>query len=205
MVKTSRKKYPKLNILNLKLSEKKKFTPLKWIRYSGNGTGYLDNYYCDPRAEDFPIRDLRDVKGRNKKEPHYEDLTFNQFARCNQIFLNAALKRGNSYIFFFTRYNGLNKEWKGKYLITGYYKLKSKTWIEHNKPRWAVKGAEGKFVHVQDSFPLEKIIGKKIRNARYGRGHLDEKKVKSLLKFFSNKPDMTKSYVKETQRLYLDL
>jgi len=43
---------------------------------------------------------------------------------------------------------------------------------------------------------------KKITNPRYGRGPIDAKKVKLLLKYFSNKVNQTKNYISETEKLY---
>ena len=87
----------------------------KWKKYTPSlpDRSYLDWYYCDPKSEELALRDV----SRNKKdEPHYEDVTFNVCASCNQRYLNKAIKDGERYIFFFTRYAGKNKKLKNKKL-----------------------------------------------------------------------------------------
>ena len=65
-------------------------TPTKKERKEGwdthnptNSCSYLDWYFCDRKSGDYP---LRDVSGREKMEPHYEDGTFNACASCNQLY-----------------------------------------------------------------------------------------------------------------------
>jgi len=197
-MKLKRKTHSKFRIIE---SIPKTEGSIKWELHDGKGTGYLDNYLCDPRSEEYPVRDVRDHKNLNKKEPHYEDLTFNKYRKCNLNLLNAALKRKDSYIFFFTRYLGLKKEWRRKCLITGYYLISHKGWVNDNKPRWSVKAETGKFVHVKDGYPLENLLHKEIKNVRYGRGPINAKQIQILLSHFSQVPDMTKNYTEFTKIL----
>ena len=100
-------------------------------RYSAKiKSSYLDWYFCDPKANDCPVRD---VTTRGKVEPHYEDGSFNTCARCNQRYLNKALKDGVSHIFFFTRYMGSDKRYRKKYFITGYFKIGQTCLVQHKK------------------------------------------------------------------------
>jgi len=76
---------------NLKLHAKSvtKFKPYT----AKSERAYLDWYFCDPESESYPIRNVSKL---GKLEPHYEDLTFNACASCNQMMLNSA-ERFQSY------------------------------------------------------------------------------------------------------------
>jgi len=159
-------------------------------------SSYLDWYFCDNQANEYPIRD---VTTRRKPEPHYEDKSFNKYASCNQRYLNKALKDGVSHIFFFTRYMGNDKKYRmyrKKYFITGFFEI-DKTFLVHEpkKPiRKAVKASRLKFLKISDAKELSTILGGKIHNGRYPPKRLDEKDTKKILKHFSKKKDQTKKY-----------
>ena len=183
----------KLPIINTKTS---------WENYSGEeGTGFLDVYYCDPRSKNYPVRDVRDVKGRNKLEPHYENKTFNCFASCNQPLLRGSIKRKTGYVFFFTKYTGLIKNYKNQYFVTGFYKLGKTGWINDEKPRYAVKASKGKFVAIGEAFPYDKLVNKKILNPRWEKKILSKEQVETLLCYFEKTRDVSKEYSSETREL----
>jgi len=176
-----------------KISNRKSYSPM-------NDSAYLDWYYCDPQAEEYPIRDVTTL---GKFEPHYEDGTFNVCRSCNQRYLNRALKDGVSYIFFFTRYRGIILEYKKKYYITGFFKI-GETCKVHQHTRSTRKAAIAsiiKFYKISDAFELSKIVKEEIVNARHVSKRLNEGNAKKILKHFSKKKDQTKQYISYTKFL----
>jgi len=175
---------------------------ISWDDYSTKEyTGILDSYFCDPRAKNYPIRDVRDVKGRNKLEPHYEDKTFNCFARCNQPLLRGGINRKVGYVFFFTKYTGLIKNFKNQYFITGFYEIGKTTWINDKKPRYAIKASKAKFISIQEAYPFEKLVNKKIQNTRHTNKKLTTQQVKKLLAHFEKTTDVSRKYSAKTREL----
>jgi len=161
-------------------------------------SSYLDWYFCDYEANEYPIRDVTSL---GKFEPHYEKGTFNACKSCNQRFLNKALKDGVSHIFFFTRYRGIDKRYRKKYFITGFFVI-GKTFDVHepNKPvRKAVKASRLKFFKISDAKELSTILKRKIHNGRHAPKRLDEKETKKILKHFSKKKDQTKKFISFTE------
>ena len=173
---------------------------INWDNYSiDEQTGFLDAYYCDPRSKNYPIRDVRDVKGRNKLEPHYEDKTFNCFASCNQPLLRGGINRKIAYVFFFTKYTGLIKNFKDQYFITGFYKIGKTGWINDKKPRYAIKASKAKFVSIQEAYPYHKLVNKRILNPRWEKKKLSKEQVKKLISYFKKTKDVSKEYSSETK------
>ena len=184
-----------------------------WTKYiSTNSSSYLDWYFCDRKSVDYP---LRDVSGRKKMEPHYEDETFNVCASCNQRYLNKAIKDGERYVFFFTKYVGRDKDLREKfgkkYCITGYYEIsgwKEVTWEVHNEhynnTGKAVKCKDPHFYSMEDSYELEKIDikYKSLPNPRWAKKHLSVEDTEKILKHFSGKKNRILDYRRETKNLY---
>ena len=178
----------------------------KWKSYSPSGFGsYLDWYFCEPESDELP---LRNITRMNKKEPHYEDGTFNACISCNQRYLNKAIRNGEQYIFFFTRYKGRNKILKKrfdkKYCITGYFKIEEIApvkWID-KRAGIAIKTSKPHFFSMKDSYPLENLLKKSIINARHAKKHLVERETSKILKHFKGKKNKVSNYRKETRKLY---
>jgi len=168
---------------------------IEYKKYEGKPTGYLDWYFSDPRSP-LPIRDLTHRKGRNKKEPYYEKRKFNEHTRCNAPLLSGAIKRKDGYIFFFT-------EFKGEYLITGFYKISrvTKNKIPDSKGgRYAIKADQARFYSAKDSYPLQNYYPKPVENPRWVKPkHLTESKTKEILDHFKNKTNMRKEYIRLTE------
>jgi len=173
---------------------------IEYKKYQGKPTGYLDWYYSDPRSS-LPIRDVTKRKGRNKKEPNYEGRTFNEHVRCNVPLLNGAIKRMHGYIFFFT-------EFKGEYLITGYYKISgiTKKKIKDSKgERHAIKANQVRFYSAKDSYPLQNYYPKPVENPRWIKPkHLTESKTNEILEHFKNKISKRKEYIRLTKKFFLE-
>ena len=171
---------------------------IEYKKYLGKPTGYLDWYYSDPRSS-LPIRDVTKRKGKNKKEPNYEKGTFNEHASCNVPLLNGAIKLMHGYIFFFT-------EFKGKYLITGYYKISGitkKKIIDSKGERYAIKADQVGFYSAKDSYPLQKLFSKPVRNPRWVKPkHLTESQTKEILDHFKNKINKRKEYIRLTKKFF---
>jgi len=165
-------------------------------------SSYLDWYFCDYEANEYPVRDVTSL---GKFEPHYEDGTFNSCRPCNQRFLNKALKDGVSHIFFFTRYRGIDKRYRKKYFITGFFEI-GKTFLVHEHKesiRKAVEATRWKFFKISDALELSKILKREINNGRHAPKRLDEEKTKMILKYFSDKKDQTKQFISRTRELII--
>ena len=175
-----------------------------WANYTPtNSRSCLDWYYCDPKSLDYPLRHVS--KPMEKPEPHYEDGTFNACTKCNQQYLNKAIKDGERYVFFFTKYVGLDKDLREKfgkkYCITGYYEIgKTKPVI------WgcAIQSKKTCFYSMEDSYPLEKIDRKykSLHNPRGASHHLSVEDTEKILKHFSSKKNRISDYRRETKNLY---
>ena len=183
-----------------------------WDNYiPTNCRSCLDWYYCDHKSGDYP---LRDVSGQGKVEPHYEDGTFNACTSCNQRYLNKAIKNGERYVFFFTKYVGQDKDLREKfgkkYCITGYYEIsgwKEVTWEVHNEhynnTGKAVKCEDPHFYSMEDSYEIKIKPDKHGRlNSRYARKHLSVEDTEKILKHFSGKKNRILDYRRETKNLY---
>ena len=180
-----------------------------WTKYiSTNSSSYLDWYFCDRKSVDYP---LRDVSGRKKMEPHYEDETFNVCASCNQRYLNKAIKDGERDVFFFTKYNGRNnvlkKKFGKKYCITGYFEIgKTKRVNWGDDWGYAIQSKKSCFYSMEDSYELKKMKRDKHGklNARYAKKHLNEDDTKKILKHFSGKRNKIHLYTEETENLHYE-
>lgn len=173
-------------------------TNIGWKPYSAErNTGILDYFHC---CEESKLA-IRDVVKKRKKEPHYEDLTFNCCRSCNQPLVRGALKHNVRYVFFFTKYKGIIEKFKNRYFIVGFYEIgyTAKTY-RRNKEALAIRATTSgyKFVDISDAYPLPDV-----KNARQKgfKKYLDEKRVSKILKHFESKLDKTNEYIKEVSRL----
>jgi len=179
----------------------------RWKKHDRSGSGaLLDWYFCEPKSDELP---LRNITRMDKKEPQYEDGTFNACSSCNQRYLKKAVKDKEQYVFFFTRYRGQNKVLKKrfdkKYCITGYYKIDKIAPVEWKNRKKGIAistSSKPRFFSIKDSYPLERLQKKSITNARHAKKHFDEKETAKILKHFKGKKNKVSNYIKETRRLY---
>ena len=177
---------------------------IKWKSYTGsNNSSYLDWYFCDNNVRDFPIRD---VSERKKLEPHYEDGSFNAHSRCNRLLLSGSVSRNESHIFFFTKYIGKIKKYRGKFFITGYYKISKISRVpDKDGSRIAVLTDKPIFLRIQDALPLYKIVKDIPKNPRHVIKRLEKKQTDIILEHFKNKKNMIKEYTRETEVLTMKI
>ncbi|MGQ0794833.1 MAG: hypothetical protein ACT4N5_01440 [Nitrosopumilaceae archaeon] len=179
----------KLKIVNSKIIKIQRKQKPKWIRYIPKRIcGYLDWYFCDPEADKYPTRD---ISKRNKTEPHYEDLTFNLYNKCNQPLLRGSLYRGDSHVFFFTKYKGKEGKFRNKYFITGYYEIGFQDKLTGHI---AVRAKKGVFVKIDDAIPLETIIDKIKDNSRWLKKKLNQEKTNEILEKLNEKTNYISRY-----------
>lgn len=125
---------------------------LCWEEYpspkeSGFGHGKFC-YYLSSTIADLPIRK------KEKAEPHYEDMTYNVYASCNQRSIKRAKGRGISYLIFYTRYNGNLDEYRGRYFITGLFPISAKCIITELDNRFTYLSKNLIFLSIEDSICL---------------------------------------------------
>lgn len=169
---------------------------------SKNGKAYLDWYYCEPRSEEYPIRNVTKM---SKLEPNYETMTFNACRSCNQPILSSALRKGVRYIIFFTKFSlKHNKNSKNDYYITGYYEIGHVKGVIHQKdgvnlPGKAIKAKKAGFVSKDNAIILQKIIGKQIHNPRYAPKYLSEKQATKVINKLKSKTNVITQYGNKTK------
>ncbi len=99
-----------------------------WQGFRGKNTASL-LYVETSRMSVVPVRDqLNENEKGSFSEPNYETSTYGFISCCNVKAINKIVKTNKSrYIFFGTRYEGGDADYKDKYLIMGYMR------IEHTK------------------------------------------------------------------------
>jgi len=137
-----------------------------------------------------------------KLEPNYETGTYNFCRFCNHPSLVAAIRHGYRYLFFVTRYKGLDPRFWGQYYVVGYYDLEG--WVELGT-RKAVKAKRLKFVRMEDAFHVTPEICRKwgttYGNLRWLTQVLGGEKLEEVLGYLRRAPDATSDYVTEGKRL----
>lgn len=186
---------------------------MNWEKYEWKkkeDLGKITYYYCNKDRSNLPVRDVcNDHHEGPKKEPHYEDGTYNYCADCNAYLIDSMIKKKKANILFFaTWYTGKKKDYQlpgRKYYITGYYRVNETKKIDK---RYAVKSYSPFLAKIEDAFELTKILHKwrphrKSENSIYGdqlkfytRDHTVE-----ILNHFKSKKNALDEYIAETERL----
>lgn len=143
---------------------------IKWLDYpspgkKGFGNGKICYFISCPKSE-RPIRDIYN----EKREPHYENQSYNEYAFCNQRGIRNLKDRGGSYIIFVARYKGKLEDYKSKIYITGWFPLSKWKKIDDLPPeewkyneqreaiyktRVAYKSDNPIFLSIKDSIKLD--------------------------------------------------
>jgi hypothetical protein len=146
-----------------------------WQDYRGNHTGVLMFTETSKHAM-LPVRDQLNDNGKgNIYEPNYETNTFGLKSSYRTKEVNGILKAKHRYLLFANKYEGINPEFKNKYIVYGYMKIekirdvKSMHLHRHmNDPSLpepecmtmskaqAIYSADANFYNLEDCFELSK-------------------------------------------------
>ena len=117
-----------------------------------------------------------------------------------------------------TKYEGTSADFKGKYFLTGYYRIAKTADLKRQHIRYlsdyscldedvcqALRAEEVRFVRIEDAFEItEKVVkqwGGKGKITRQTRFLLNEEQTTEVLEFLQSKNDATQEYIAETVRL----
>lgn len=140
---------------------------IEWTNYPSPNEKKFGNgkfcYFYSCRDVELPLRDY--VK---KKEPCYENQSYNEFSKCNQNIIKNAEKNGISYIIFFTKYQGNkksdNKDYRNGYFITGLFPISATRKVQS---RIAIKSDSSIFLSITDSIELNEKVWKEWFNEKF--------------------------------------
>jgi hypothetical protein len=181
---------------------------IEWSNYpspekSGFGKGKFCCFISCPDSE-LPIRDYIYEK---KREPCYEEKSYNCYASCNQKGIKNARKRGISYIIFYTRYHGKKESYKNKYFITGLFRISA---MKKVNTRSAYRSDAPIFLSIEDSIELNDKIWRKWfkndlpNNLRYMAKFVEKDSIamRDILNHFNNMKNKNKidDYINEITR-----
>ncbi len=181
--------------------------------------GFILTYNTSLSAE-LPIRDIfgEQRKDFKLKDPNIETSTFGYYDCLNLKERDLFVKRQKKYIFFLTKYKGINEEYKDKILITGmmtvvkikdmYGRIEScfnKATSNRIKSWWAFWGPM-KFLSLEDALEvtpelLERWgfeVGDKVKKSTFD---LNDEITEELLEYFDSKEDYTSQYIEEIKML----
>lgn len=188
-----------------------------WQDYRGMNTGAL-LYVESSKNASVPVRDqLNENEKGFLYEPNYETSTYGFMSCYNVKNVNAIVKGKSRYILFGTRYEGLDPEYRNKYLIHGYMRVdktrdvrtrhvqkymanpgsaEPECWqMEHDM---AVYGPM-KFVSFADSFELtdEKLKEWGVRGhaSRQLKTKFEGEKLQAILDHLDSKPNIIDEYI----------
>lgn len=189
-----------------------------WQDYRASNTGMVVFYSSDPVSE-IPIREIPEyIPSDILPEPNYETGTYGFFG-CNKSKVrNSFVKSKIRYLLFMTKYEGTSADFKGKYFLTGYYRIAKTADLKRQHIRYlsdyscldedvcqALRAEEVRFVRIEDAFEItEKVVkqwGGKGKITRQTRFLLNEEQTTEVLEFLQSKNDATQEYIAETVRL----
>lgn len=189
-----------------------------WQGFRGKNTGSL-LYVETSRLSVVPVRDqLNENEKGSFSEPNYETSTYGFVSCCNVKAINKIVKTNKSrYIFFGTRYEGGDADYKNKYLIMGYMRIEHTKDVRsrHIQAYMATQGAEEPecmlleediavhgpmhFVSLQDSYLLTddrlKSWGYKGHASRQLKTVFSEAHTKEILDYLDSRDDKIDEYI----------
>jgi hypothetical protein len=189
-----------------------------WQDYRSSNKGMVVFYASDPVAE-LPIREVpEELHSDILPEPNYESGTYGLYGCGRSGIRNAFAKAKLRYLFFVTKYEGTRADYKGMYLVTGYFRIFRTAEVKKLHIRYgsdyscidedgctALRADESRFVAVEDAFAVTGEVMKawnyRARLTKQTRIILDEQNTAALLAHLQSKPDVTAQYVAETKRL----
>ncbi|MDR3013560.1 MAG: hypothetical protein LBU70_10220 [Chitinispirillales bacterium] len=189
-----------------------------WQDYRASNTGMVIYYGSDPISE-LPIREIPEKHPSEiESEPHYETGTFGYHSCVRLKIRSTFVKSRIRYMFFITKYAGINENSKGKYFVTGFYRVAKiadvkkyhiRTCEDYScldeKVCYALRADEVHFVSIKDAFPVSpqllKDWGFNGRLTRQSRLLLTEEQTAVVLDFLRKKKNIRDKYIEETLRL----
>lgn len=155
--------------------------------------GYLSYFYSDELSS-LPLRAITRV-GDNKVDPNLETKTYGLFSPCNKMMRKSIVNRGCRYIFFITKRKGVRA-------LTGLYLVKWYAPVTQNADDFCL--AADRIWFVENPIPLREVdkacctnVSRPFRTCL----RLNTKECIQIEKFLKCRPNITKSYLAEIDRL----
>jgi hypothetical protein len=189
-----------------------------WQDYRSSNRGMVVYYASDPVSE-LPIREVpEELTSDILPEPNYESGTYGLYGCSKSRIRNAFAKAKLRYLFFVTKYEGTRADYRGRQLMTGYFRIVKTAEVKKLHIRYgsdyscidepqctALRADEVRFVALEDAFEVTEEVMKgwnyKARLTIQTRIILDETNTGTLVDRLREKPDITAQYVAETKRL----
>ena len=190
-----------------------------WQDFRGDHAGVL-MYVETSKQSVAPIRDQLNEQGKgNLYEPNYETRTYGLRSSQNSRAVSSIIKNKHRYVLFGTRYDGVEEEFKGQFLIFGYMRIDKvkdvRTRHIHNYMRdmesqkepdcmtlseaFALYSEDMKFFMPADCFNLSseqmQTWGYKGRVTKQMKLLLEAEKLDDVLNHFSDKEDASDEYI----------
>jgi hypothetical protein len=189
-----------------------------WQDYRASNVGMVIFYGGDPISE-LPIREVPvSYPSEIAPEPNYETGTFG-FYSCSQAKIRSTFVKSRiRYLIFITKYIGSNEDLKGRYMVTGFYRVTKIADVKRQHIRfcedfscldesvcYALRAEECRFVAAEDAFPVTADVlkgwGFGGRITRQSRIILTEEQTEAVIGHLRGKPDIHDKYIEETTRL----
>lgn len=198
-----------------------------WQDFRGDHAGVL-MYVETSKQSVLPVRDQLNEQGKgNLFEPNYETRTYGFISSKNARAVNSIIKNKHRYVLFGTRYDGVEDEFKGKFLIIGYMRIDKVKDVKqrhvHNYMRnldsqdepecmdldksYALYSEDMKFFNPEDCFELSSDVmkgwGYKGRVTKQMKLLLENEKLDDVLTHFGTKTDISDEYI-ETVKEFIE-
>lgn len=198
-----------------------------WQDFRGDHAGVL-MYVETSKQSVLPVRDQLNEQGKgNLFEPNYETRTYGFISSKNARAVNSIIKNKHRYVLFGTRYDGVEDEYKGKFLIIGYMRIDkikdAKSRHVHSYMRnldsqdepeclnldhaYALYSEDMKFFSHEDCFELSQDVmkgwGYKGRVTKQMKLLLEDEKLDDVLNHFESKKDLSDEYI-ETVKEFIE-
>jgi hypothetical protein len=189
-----------------------------WQDYRGDHAGIL--LYVESSSQaDLPVRDILNENGKGAlSEPNYETATYGLLGNFNTRAINSIIKNKHRYILFATRYQGVELEYKKKFLIHGFMRIDKVKDVRqrhiHNYMRGMVSeepecmtmdqamacwSGDMQFFALADAFELNEEVmkkwGYKGRITKQMKLLLEGEKLDELLDWFKEKDNIIDEYI----------
>jgi hypothetical protein len=157
--------------------------------------GCLSFYLSDELAS-VPVRAVT-LPGNNKSDPNLETGTYGLFSTCEQQMRTSVVRRGLSYLFFVTR-------WQGERHLTGQYRLNwysEGTFGHDSLPDYALAAESIRFVNPIPMASLARSVGERLADPFRTFRLLDAPETRAINRLLTRSPDRSDAYLSEIDRL----
>lgn len=198
-----------------------------WQDFRGDHAGVL-MYVETSKQSVLPVRDQLNEQGKgNLFEPNYETKTYGFISSKNARTVNSIIKNKHRYVLFGTRYNGVEENFTGKFLIIGYMRIDKimdvkkrhvHAYMRHlenqSEPEcmnldesYALYSEDMKFFAPEDCFELSSEVmkkwGYKGRVTKQMKLLLEDEKLDDIIHHFDSKNDISNEYI-ETVKEFIE-